>query len=263
VNNNSHDITSLQNFGNQWSVLGQTITSTPDAIRGNTQPSGTAYRLQQLITNESHSLFEQMIENKGLAIEEMMRRFIIPHIKKQLNSKEEINAVLSDAQIKQFDTMFIPNKEVKIVNEKVKKNILAGVTDGLTQEAQAQDIQSEIQSLQTEFAKLGNNRFVKPDELDEKTWKEVVLDGLDWDEVEVTNEQSDKEALLTTLTTVFQTLVNPNAQAILQTEQGKLVFNKILETAGGVSSIEMANVNNAPIQQQAPANATAVPTGGV
>lgn len=49
--NSSHDITSLQSFGQQWQLLAKEITSTPDSISGNTMPSGTAYR-QVAILNQ-------------------------------------------------------------------------------------------------------------------------------------------------------------------------------------------------------------------
>ncbi len=64
IANNSHDISALQSYGQQWETLAKEISSTPDAIRGDTMPSGTAYRSVAIQNRESHSLFELMTENK-------------------------------------------------------------------------------------------------------------------------------------------------------------------------------------------------------
>lgn len=249
INNGSHDITSLQNWSVQWQNLAKEITSTPDAIRGSTMPSGTAYRQVAILNQEANSLFEIMTENKGLAIEEMMRKFIIPYIKTQLDTKEEISATLDDHNIKVIDTMFVKNEAVRRHNAKV---VYEALNNPIDQPVSGLDIAQEEQSIQNDLNMQGNTRFIKPDEVSEKTWK-MVFEDLEWDtEVEVTNEQSDKEAILTTLTTVMQTIgQNP---AVLQDPNMKLLFNKILETAGTISAIEMVqspSVQNQPIATQA------------
>ena len=69
LNNTSHDITSLQNFGNQWKSLGNEIVGISDSMLGNNPPSGTAWRQTEALLQENHSLFEIMTENKGLSLE--------------------------------------------------------------------------------------------------------------------------------------------------------------------------------------------------
>jgi hypothetical protein len=244
LNNGSHDITSLQNFGQQWQVLAKEITSTPDAISGNTMPSGTAYRQVAILNQESHSLFEIMTENKGLAIEEMMRKFVLPYLKKQMDTTEEITATLDSHGIKQIEMMYVNNEAVRRHNAKATYEALNGLpVEGL-------DIEAEKAKISGEMAAQGNQRFIKPSDIPTKTWKQIFKD-LVWDvEVEVTNEQSDKEAVMTTLTTVLQTIGgNP---AILQDPNMRMLFNKILETTGAISTIELSqNPQNQPQPQQA------------
>ncbi len=246
VNNQGHDLTNITNFLVQWQNLGKEITSTPDAISGNTMPSGTAYRQVAILNQESHSLFELMTENKGLAIEEMFREWIIPYIRKQLNNKDEIVAMLDDAGIKQLDTWYITGTANKKVNQKIIDRALEG--EITTQEQQMEMTAEESAKLQGELSMMGNQRFIKPSELDDKTWKDIL--DINWDaiEVEITNEQSDKEAVMTTLTTVMQTVAsNP---AVLQDPNMKMLFNKILEMTGQVSTIELSTQPQAtPVQQ--------------
>lgn len=236
INNTAHDISSLQSFGQQWQVLGKEITSTPDSISGNTMPSGTAYRQVAILNQESHSLFEIMTENKGLAIEEMMREFVIPHIKKQMDTTDEISATLEDHDIEKIDNMYIGAEATRRMNTKIKDAMLKD--NGLGGEvAEPFDLEAEKASIKAEIGEMGNQRFIKPSDVPSKTWKELFKD-LEWDvEVEVTNEQSDKEAVMTTLTTVLQTIAsNP---MVLNDPNMKMLFSKILEATGAVSAIEI------------------------
>ena len=49
-----------------------------------------------------------MTENKGQYLEEMLREYIIPHLKTKLNNQNEIVAMLEDRDITKIDKMFVP-----------------------------------------------------------------------------------------------------------------------------------------------------------
>lgn len=237
VANNSHDIGALQAYGQQWEALAKELTSTPDAIRGDTMPSGTAYRSVAIQNRESHSLFELMTENKGLAIERMMRTYIIPYIKKQLKNSDEMAVVLDNQGIQFIDPRYIRYESTKRAKNAIADALKRGAFDelaGISPEGFEDDINAEL-------AELGNQRFLKPSEIDDATWDKVFED-LEWElDIEVTNENTDKEATMTTLTTVLQSLAaNPT---ILQDKNAALLFNKILEETGKVSPIELATTS--------------------
>jgi hypothetical protein len=244
VNNQSHDISSLMNWSNQWKALSQEITSTPDSLMGNTAPPGTAWRQVEALQQEAHSLFEVMTENKGLAIEDMMRRHVIQYIAKQMDTAEEISATLSDADITQIDSIYIPNKAIRTVNKMAIDRAING--DPMTAEAQAQEIQNQMQGIKQSLASSGNQRFFKPDEVSSKTWRELFK-GLVWDvDVDVTHENRDSDAILTTLNSVLQTIANPATAAVLQTPQGKFIFNRIMSEVGDISPVELSTMAAAP-----------------
>lgn len=248
VNNSSHDTVSLQNFGTQWKQLAQEITSTPDSIAGNTMPSGTAYRQVAILNQESHSLFEIMTENKGLHLENMLRKFIIPFLKKRLNHKEEILSILESHDIAKIDSAFISYTAVNEFNNNIKKSLLKGdIPTGTVEE--------EINKVQEQLSKMGNQRFFTPDEIGDATWKEILKD-LEWDiEVDITGENINKEAIMTTLTTLLQSVAqNPN---ILIDPTMKTLFNKIIEQTGAISPIEIPNT---PPPQQLPEQQVPAPT---
>jgi hypothetical protein len=247
IANNSHDITSLQNDGSELKALGNEITGVSESMMGNAAPSGTAWRQVEALLNESHSLFELMTENKGLALEEMLRTFIIPYIKKQMDTADEITATLESYHLDRIDKMYVPYEATKRLGRKVIRQIIDTQTFPLlTQEMQDQ----EEQEVKAELDAQGNQRFFKPDELTDMTWKELFKD-LEWElEVDITGEQAQNQADMATLATVFQTVVSKQGQPMSPEE--KLLFNKILMKTGTVSPIELADSNRQTPQPQQP-----------
>jgi hypothetical protein len=241
--NDKPDITALQNFGAMWRNLAGELTSTPDALRGNTLPSGTPYSLGSYLGEQANNLFEQMTENKGLHLEDMLREYVIPHIKTKMNTKDEIVAILDAEQIAEIDSMYVPRQAVREYNKRAVEEIIAGGVPS------PYDANAEQQNVQKSMASLGNKRVFKPDELDEKTWKEALAD-LEWDLiVEVTNETTDKQAVLTTLSTVLQSIAS-NPQ-ILQDPNAKMILGAILTETGRISPIQLSTASATPT---APAN---------
>ena len=257
---NRADIAALQSFGAQWKQQANEIVGISEAMLGAAPKSGTAWRQTEALLMESHNLFEIMTENKGLYLEEILRKYVIPHLKKQMDTSEEISDILEDYQIKQIDAAYLPNEVNRRVNRKIKNAVLSGKL--FTKEQQGQETQLETDNLTKALARLGNQRFIKPSEIDSRTWKEALKD-LEWEvEVDVTGEQADTQSALTTLTTVLKTLaVNP---MILQDENMKLLFNRILEKTGAVSPVELRQTEQ--IQPQLvppPGPAMGGPAGGI
>lgn len=241
--NTGHDISSIQSFATQWLNLGREVTSTPEAARGVTPPSGTALGTVQIVTSQGLSLFELMTENKGLYLEQMLRVFVIPFLKSKMDTTEEISTLLEDRDITKLDKMYIPNEAIRKVNRKVFKNYLKSGKQTSPEEQQAM-LEEESASIQEELSALGNQRFFKPSEIPTTTWKEA-LKNLEWDlDMGITNEQHDKAVILQTLTQVLQTIAgNP---LVLQDPNMKFLFNKILSFTGSASPVEISAVSGTP-----------------
>lgn len=239
--NDKPDITASQNFAQQWQGLANEITSTPDAIKGNTLPSGTPYSLGAFLGAQANSLFEQMTENKGLHLEDMMREHILPHIKKRMDSKEEVVAILDEHEIQEIDAMYVPREAVRRHREESKKMLLKAPTDieGVESAEIPSPFQADVeeQRVRDDLATLGNKRSFKPDELDEKTWKEA-LDGFEMRvKVEVTNENTDKQAVLTTLASLYQTTAQTNP------EMANMILGRILTETGVFSPLQVGKTS--------------------
>tara|TARA_R110000868_G_scaffold75379_1_gene217547 strand:+ start:974 stop:2815 length:1842 start_codon:yes stop_codon:yes gene_type:complete len=260
VQNDSHDITALQNQGTMWSSVKNEIVGISESMLGNAAPSGTAWRQVEALLQQNTSLFELMTENKALHIEDMFRTYVIPHIKKKMDTSEEVSATLEDNDITKIDGKFIKNLTPKIINNAIKNKILYGNPDDLTPvtpEEQAMVSTQVAGKIQEGLQENGNQRFFKPDEIDTVTWKEA-FDGMEWDLiVDITEESESTKDELTTLTTIFQTIADPAKNAILSTPEGKMLFNKIITRAGSVSPLEL-NSTPSPVQTQLAPPPTAV-----
>lgn len=254
LQNNSHDISSLQSSRQAWQGNGMDVTNTPEAQRGANQPANTPALLVQQLVQQSQSLFEEMTINRGLSIEEMMRKYILPFIDKRLSrmGKDEISAILENEGIKQIDALYVPNKAIENYNKATIETILnGGQPTPYTPEVQ----QAHEQAVQTGLQNLGNQRFFSPGEVD---WKTLFKDFDKNCEVEVTNESHDKQALLASLGTVMTNLVQmgdvPNA---------RLVLSKIMEISGAMNSSELSQIQSAPAPQPNPVAPSAVGGGAL
>ncbi len=247
INNGSHDITSLQAFGQMWKSLGNEISGISESMLGANPPSGTAWRQTEALLNESHSLFEIMTENKGLAIEEMLRTYVIPFLKKKMDTAKEIAATLDSYDIQKVDKKYVPNEAKKRVNSKLVNKVLN--LKNVSPEEQARMVNEEALSVQNSLAEQGDQRFFKPDDVSDVTWKKSFKD-LEWDvEADITSEATFTKEDLATLSTVMQTIAtNP---MVLSDPNAKLIFNKILTITGAVSPLELASQPvPSPIQPQ-------------
>lgn len=232
VNNQSHDIPSLMNFGESWRSQSRQISGAHESVTGEQPPSGTPYALQAMLSAEARGLFDIMRQSKGLHLEEMLRMFIIPHFKKTLKNTDEIVALLDGEELEQFDDLSLPGR--------LHQELMARLTkDHIPSREEL------MMGIEDQMNAMGNTRIIKTEE--GKTWADYLKD-LDMNalEIEITGENRDKQTILTTLDALLQRLMmNPEA---LQDENVRKIFNRIIDEVGpGVLS---------PLQVSVPERAT-------
>lgn len=255
---NRADIASQQAFQAQWKQLSNEINGISEAMLGVAPKSGTAWRQTEALLQESHSLFELMTENKGLHVKHILTEYVIPYLKKKMDTADEIMPILEEHQIKWVDQKFIPNEAVRRSNQKMKDTILSGKV--FTQEQQDEDIRIETDNLTNMLQSMGNRRPFRPSDVPDETWKDIMKD-LEFDlEYEITGEARDSQVVMETLTRVLQFISNLQGRAMSPEE--KLVFNKILSISAAVSPIEISQVGATPPQPQPAVEQPAMPAGG-
>jgi hypothetical protein len=257
VANDKPDIVALQNFSTMWQNIAQQITSTPDAMRGSTLPSGTPYALGTLLQQQSNHPFEQMLENKGLSVTDMMTTHIIPFLITKMDTKEEIVATLDEQGITEIDAMYVPNQAIKNYNALAVHDVLHNDMKGIMSGAikTYPEMQSQMEGgVKQGLAPHGNKRSFKPDEL---SWK-LDFKDFKWQViVEVTSENTDKQAVLTSLSTAFQTIASLAGRPMTPDE--RLIFSKIMQETGSVSPLQLSIASAQPSPVPSVVSPTASP----
>lgn len=242
VANDEYDLSNVQAFQSQWRMVASELTSTPDAIKGNTLPSGTPYSLGAYLGAQANSLFEIMTENKGLALISMIKDYVVPNIKKKLKNKDEVVAILDNAGIREIDSMYIPKAAVKNFNRKAVTGVIDALETGdMSTIPQPYNRDLEENEVMQEMAQYGNKRFFTPDEYGDLNWDEVFKD-FQWDNlrIEVTNEQADKQAVLQTLASLYTATVQVDPVA------ANVILGKVLTETGVVSPLEVSTLSSRP-----------------
>jgi hypothetical protein len=243
--NNRPDIAAMQAYQAQWQALGAQINGVSESMMGANPPAGTAWRLYESQLRENHSLFELMTEQKGLYLEEIIREFINPYFKKQLNNGDEISVILDENQIKEIDEMYVSNAAKRRVEEIKKQTILSGQIYDPAQEGQ--QLANETELVQKALQPLKNNRILAPDK---DTWKEEFKD-FDFNNliVDITGEVKDVQGSITTLMTALNIVANN--PGVLQNPDAKLIISRILNLSGTISPLEL---KGSPAPAQIPLN---------
>lgn len=247
VQNNSHDITSLQSFGQEWKALGSELNGISEAMLGIAPKSGTAWRQTEALLQESYSLFEIMTENKGLHIEQMLRRYILPFLLKKMSNDKQIMATLDMHGIKEIEAKYIKNESAREANRMNKEKILSGQ---ISENISASSVEPMIKEKLNE---QGNQRFFKPSEVSWK--KEFENINIDEIEVEITGESSDTQSMLTTIDKALTIIANP---AYSQNKQAQYLVNKALTKSGFLSPVELSSMPAPAPVAPSPGEATAV-----
>lgn len=277
VGNDSPSIQALIEFGNMWKAQASDATSTPDAMKGIMGSGKSNYRAAALAVQQASSLFELMTENKGLAIEDMLRRFVIPYIKRCLKNKDEVVAILDASGVSEIDGMYVPHAAARAYNRRVGSQLLdmklpEEDDEGMEQKLYDLPVPSpymkddEEAKAKDAMSRQGNRRFLVPDDIGEKEWSDVFA-GFDWDNVrvQVTDENGDQQKVLEVLNNVFSTLAQVAANGGQMTDDQRMVFNAILEETGKISPLQFQSAKTAaappaqtPTEEEQPARTGAM-----
>ena len=252
VANTAGDIGVQESHMGMWKNLASEINGISEAMQGEAK-SGAAWRQVEALLQESHSLFELMTENKGLHAEQMLRRFVIPYIRKQMDTSEEVSATLDANNITKIDSIYVPKEAIrrhkKRTLDQMEKLLAKPIDAPVNPEELPQPFnpQMEEQSVKAGMQSQGNQRFFVPDDLSSMTWAEALKD-LEWElEVDITGEAQDKNLILTTINTALQITMNP---AYASNPQAQYLVGKALSLTSALSPLELASMPPPPPMPQ-------------
>jgi hypothetical protein len=229
------NINLFNQYAQEWEAHAQMTAAANDSIMGEQPASGTPFKLQELVTKESHSLHEFRRGKFAKDIEKIYRDFILPYIKKELAKGQEFLATLSVDEMQYLAD--------KVVDKRIADLYQAGKLD-------IADIEAKKEELKRDFMKE-NKKFI---EIVKEDVKDVPLSI----NINVAGKQKDMYLFTDKLVNIFRQIAS--APQILDDPRLAKLFNKILESSGlepmDFSTYSVPPASAQPAQELTPAYAT-------
>lgn len=214
-----------------WERQVNNATSVYESNTGEQAPSNTPYSQTALLNQVASKPFDYRREEHGIFLTQLFEKWVIPHLVKKLKKKHVLVSEFSDEELEYIDEDFM-NYEARTY---AKEMLVSGQTP--SPEAIAQYRKEKISQLRRQ----GKNRFIEiPDNyFDDIEAKVSVI---------TTGEQRNKAAVLTSLSSILQTVsqsFNPQTGqfTILENPVLNRIFGQIVEIAGaGISPVSMRGV---------------------
>ena len=203
----------------EWEDSARSIGAANESIMGEQPNSGTPFKLQELVTAESHSFHEYKKGKLAKFWEKIHRNSIIPNLVKEINKGSEFLATLDLNEMQEIVDRFVTNK----VNDVLKERVLSGEA--------IQEGEKEVmkEKMRTDF--MGSNKkflnLVK-DEL-----KDIAVDI----EINIVGKQKNLAQTTDKLVNVFKQMAstyNPQTGtfAIFDDPRMSKIFDNIIEYSG-------------------------------
>jgi hypothetical protein len=216
----------LQQYNNliqQWYSQLEKTTSAYSAQRGDTPPSGTPFRLQATVLQQSSSVFKTLQQEMGIFLTEIFEDWIMPHLATKLNKEHILSYNFSPEELKEIDNKF----SAKQANQKAIEMILSGKIP--TQE----EYDNWLEVADTFIKQTKGQRFIDIPKDFYKNLKAKVT-------VNITGEQRNKAATLESLNNILTVYAsNPN---LSQDPVASQLLTRIIELSGaGISPISITS----------------------
>lgn len=225
----SGGLAQYQSLITQWYDQLEKTTSAYAGQRGETPPSGTPFRLQAQVVQQSSSVFKDLRQEMGIFVTEIFEDWVMPYLAKQLNAEHILAHDFSLAELKEIDKNF----STYHANEKAKQAILSGEIH------YADEYEASLKSAQEFIQQTKNTRFLQVPKDYYKKFKAKIT-------VNVTGEQQNKATVLESLINIMTVYAkNPT---IAQDPVLMQIFLRIVELSGaGISPVALMGA----IEQQA------------
>ena len=214
----------LGQYGNliaQWYSQLEKTTSAYAAQRGENPTSGTPFRLQATVLQQSNSVFEDLQEEMGIFITEIFEDWIMPFLSKRLNAEHILAHNFTMEELKDIDKNFSTYHANDIAKDLILSGKIVTAEDYLAIQETAKQIVGQTKT----------QRFLQIPKDYYKKFKSKIT-------VNVTGEQRNKAAVLESLINIMTVYAkNP---AIAQDPVLMQIFMKIVELSGaGISPVTL------------------------
>ncbi len=213
INTFAPNVRLFENSVAEWEAHAQQMGAANDSIMGKSPTAGTPFKLQELVTEESHSLHEYRKGKLATFLQSVYRDWIIPHITREVVKGQEFLAELELDELQYVADSLVTCE----TNKALKEMILDGKTPSL------EEIEAFKMMIREEFKKGGNKKFISilKDEM-----KGAPIDV----NVNIAGKQKNLSEHTDKLVNIFRQIVS--APQILQNPAMAKLFNQILESSG-------------------------------
>lgn len=227
----------------EWEAHAQQMGAANDSIMGETPKAGTPFKLQELVTAESHGLHEYRRGQFAKHIEEIYNDWIIPYIQRKITQEVTFLSELSTEELEWVADRLATNE----INNRIKARILNG--EVVTPEEQ----QAATQFIKDTFKKTGNKQFLT---ILKGEFAKVPISV----KVSVAGKSKNLSTMTDKLVNIFRFIfANPQGFAqIMQLPGMSKTFNQILEYSG-LSPVDFAGIDKLA-QMPTPMSAMPLPT---
>lgn len=205
----------------QWYNQLEKTTSAYGAQRGESPNSGTAFRLQATVLQQSSSVFKSLQEEFGIFITEIIEDWVLPFLSKKLSLEHILSYDFSPEELKEIDSKFA----IYHANQRVIEALING------KDISAEDYQGYIDGYDDFIKQTKGKRFI---EIPKDFYKDLKAKVT----VNVTGEQRNKAVTLESLNNLLITYAsNPNLSTDPVASQ---LLAKIVELSGsGISPVSI------------------------
>lgn len=219
----------------QWYGQLEKTTSAYSAQRGDTPPSGTPFRLQATVLQQSSSVFKTLQQEFGIFITELFEDWIMPFLATKLNREHILAYEFSPEELKEIDHKFATREAV---NQTIEM-ILSG------KEVYQDDFDRYYEMAQELIKATKGQRFINIPKNFYKNLKAKIT-------VNITGEQRNKAATLESLNNLLTVTQNPE---FINNPISQILLMKIIELSGaGISPVQItgaiAEKNKIDMQMQ-------------
>lgn len=225
INTTPVNLTLFENSTNEWEAHARQMAGATESILGESPSAGTPFKLQELVTQEAHSLHEYRKGKIATFFDEIHKDWIIPRISEEISNGVQFLSELDLDELQAVAEGLVTCR----ANDLIKEKILNGET------IDPQEIDSYKQQVREEFLKGGNKKFI---EILKDEMKDAPIDVY----VNIAGKQKDLYKITDKLSNIFKQIFstyNPQtgAFAIFEDPRMAKIFNQILE-ASGLSPID-------------------------
>lgn len=229
MNNANPNFAVFDAWDRGWETHGQQMGAANDSIMGKSPSAGTPFKLQELVTMESHGLHEHRQGKLAGYTQKVYRKWIIPQMSKSLSEGKTFLAELTLEQLQNVAESLVMCETNKIIKEKIFAGEMVDPTE----------IEYEKERIRQAFMRGGQKKFLE------------ILKGEFENEpigvkVNVAGKKKNMEKMTDKVVNVFrQVIANP---AVLDDPRMAAIFNQIIEYSG-LSPIDFGMIAPKKVEQ--------------